>query len=160
NRGFAHYEDALVFDRWGICWQQVLNSTYLSRIAALQIYRRRNEEMPDVPEQPVRSEPATKVEEQREAQRALIRDKRVAAKRARKDAPEINREFLRWVEANRDRPFFAFLNYMDAHDPFSRREEFVQGLEPSDSAMPAAPSADWLTNEMAASRLDYESCLA
>jgi arylsulfatase A-like enzyme len=35
-----------------------------------------------------------------------------------KDARKISDDFLRWVEAHRDRPFFAFLNYMDAHDPY------------------------------------------
>jgi arylsulfatase A-like enzyme len=37
---------------------------------------------------------------------------------ARKDAAEVNREFLGWLDHNPDRPFFAFLNYMDAHGPF------------------------------------------
>ena len=38
----------------------------------------------------------------------------------RKDASTINREFFAWL-SRRDqpgRPFFAFLNYMDAHDPY------------------------------------------
>jgi arylsulfatase A-like enzyme len=35
-----------------------------------------------------------------------------------KDARKISDDFLRWVEARRDRPYFAFLNYMDAHDPY------------------------------------------
>jgi arylsulfatase A-like enzyme len=38
----------------------------------------------------------------------------------RKDAGGINREFLGWLGARPDkaRPFFAFLNYYDAHDPY------------------------------------------
>ncbi len=35
----------------------------------------------------------------------------------RKTAPYITDEFLTWVE-RRDRPFFAFLNYMDAHNDY------------------------------------------
>ncbi|HET6680167.1 MAG TPA: sulfatase [Gemmatimonadaceae bacterium] len=35
----------------------------------------------------------------------------------RKRAPEVVREFLDW-EAGRDRPFFAFLNFFDAHEPY------------------------------------------
>lgn len=36
-----------------------------------------------------------------------------------KDAPRVNRDTLRWLDARRtDRPFFAFLNYIDAHDPY------------------------------------------
>jgi arylsulfatase A-like enzyme len=38
----------------------------------------------------------------------------------RKDAARINRDFLRWVDGRGapDRPFFAFLNYYDAHHPY------------------------------------------
>ncbi|AGA25964.1 sulfatase [Singulisphaera acidiphila] len=36
----------------------------------------------------------------------------------RKDAGEINRAALTWIAKQSDRPFFAFLNYLDAHDPY------------------------------------------
>ncbi|HXE57647.1 MAG TPA: sulfatase, partial [Gemmatimonadales bacterium] len=36
----------------------------------------------------------------------------------RKSAAEINRAFLGWIESVGDRPFFAFLNYYDAHEPY------------------------------------------
>jgi arylsulfatase A-like enzyme len=38
----------------------------------------------------------------------------------RKGAAVVNREFLNWLSERRqpDRPFFAFLNYLDAHDPY------------------------------------------
>jgi arylsulfatase A-like enzyme len=36
----------------------------------------------------------------------------------RKRASEINREFYDWLEGNGERPFFAFLNYFDLHDPY------------------------------------------
>jgi arylsulfatase A-like enzyme len=36
----------------------------------------------------------------------------------RKNARAVNREFLDWLSNNGDRPFFAFLNYFDAHDPY------------------------------------------
>ena len=36
----------------------------------------------------------------------------------RKDARAINREFLDWLASHGERPFFAFLNYFDAHDPY------------------------------------------
>src|SRR5262245_46467078 len=35
----------------------------------------------------------------------------------RKTAHEINRAFLSWLELQNERPFFAFLNYLDAHEP-------------------------------------------
>jgi len=36
----------------------------------------------------------------------------------RKSAERINHDFLRWVDRRRNRPFFAFLNYYDAHEPY------------------------------------------
>lgn len=36
----------------------------------------------------------------------------------RKPASEINRAALDWVARRGDRPFFAFLNYIDVHDPY------------------------------------------
>jgi arylsulfatase A-like enzyme len=37
---------------------------------------------------------------------------------SRKDAATINREFLDWLSSQGKQPFFAFLNYFDAHDPY------------------------------------------
>jgi len=36
----------------------------------------------------------------------------------RKDVDRINRDFLAWLDGRPDRPFFAFLNYFDAHEPY------------------------------------------
>jgi arylsulfatase A-like enzyme len=36
----------------------------------------------------------------------------------RKSAAMINRDALSWLDAHGDRPFFVFLNYFDAHDPY------------------------------------------
>jgi arylsulfatase A-like enzyme len=36
----------------------------------------------------------------------------------RKSAEQVNRDFLRWLSVETRRPFFAFLNYFDAHDPY------------------------------------------
>ncbi|MFO0839381.1 MAG: sulfatase [Phycisphaerae bacterium] len=36
----------------------------------------------------------------------------------RKRAPQLNHEFLAWLDSVHDRPFFALLNYFDAHDPY------------------------------------------
>ena len=35
-----------------------------------------------------------------------------------KNAERLNRDALTWIDANRSRPFFVFLNYLDAHDPY------------------------------------------
>lgn len=37
---------------------------------------------------------------------------------ARKHAEDINRSLLSWLERDPQRPFFAFVNYYDAHDPY------------------------------------------
>jgi arylsulfatase A-like enzyme len=34
------------------------------------------------------------------------------------DAGDVNRRFLRWIEHRSDRPFFAFINYFEAHTPY------------------------------------------
>lgn len=36
----------------------------------------------------------------------------------RKNAADLNREFLAWLDDRPPRPFLAFLNYFDAHDPY------------------------------------------
>ena len=36
----------------------------------------------------------------------------------RKRAGDVNQAFLRWLDANSRRPFFAFLNYMEVHAPY------------------------------------------
>ena len=36
----------------------------------------------------------------------------------RRYGPDINREFLTWLRNEPRRPYFAFLNYMDAHEPY------------------------------------------
>jgi arylsulfatase A-like enzyme len=36
----------------------------------------------------------------------------------RKRAEDSNRALLRWVEGDQTHPFFAFVNYMDTHDPY------------------------------------------
>ena len=35
-----------------------------------------------------------------------------------KYAEDVNREFLDWVDRRTDRPFFGFINYIDAHSPY------------------------------------------
>jgi arylsulfatase A-like enzyme len=51
----------------------------------------------------------------------------------RKDANRINSDFLAWLPTRGDRPFFAFLNYMDAHAPYEppSHAERHFGLQPT-----------------------------
>ena len=53
---------------------------------------------------------------------ALVRlgdDPRIALTvHRRKNAAQINRDALDWLSSHQGKPFFAFLNYIDAHDPY------------------------------------------
>ncbi|NIR49734.1 sulfatase-like hydrolase/transferase [candidate division KSB1 bacterium] len=42
----------------------------------------------------------------------------------RKSAEDVNRAFLDWQAQQHDRPFFGFINYFDAHDPYVAPEPF------------------------------------
>ncbi len=35
-----------------------------------------------------------------------------------KNAERLNRDLLSWIDARKGQPFFAFVNYLDAHDPY------------------------------------------
>lgn len=52
----------------------------------------------------------------------------------RKYARDVNDEFLSWVDGLDDRPFFAFLNYFDAHAPYELHEEYLESLTAVDPA--------------------------
>ena len=47
----------------------------------------------------------------------------------RKNAREVNAELLRWVSALEGRPFFAFLNYFDSHQPYNPPQPFDRLFE-------------------------------
>jgi arylsulfatase A-like enzyme len=38
---------------------------------------------------------------------------------------DVNREFLRWLDRTPGRPYFAFLNYFDAHEPYQPPERYL-----------------------------------
>jgi arylsulfatase A-like enzyme len=51
----------------------------------------------------------------------------------RKPAPRITNDFLRWLDrVPSGRPFFAFLNYFDAHQPYLPPAEFDERFGPTD----------------------------
>jgi arylsulfatase A-like enzyme len=88
----------------------------------------------------------------------------------RKDAPTINRELLRWLDhRSDDRPFLAFLNYYDAHDPYMTPVEPARrfGLRPS-SAADIALLEGWhraggrkrTAREVQLARDCYDDCIA
>jgi arylsulfatase A-like enzyme len=53
----------------------------------------------------------------------------------RKRADVINEEVLRWVDRDRQRPFFAFLNYFDVHDPYGAPRSYPKPAWPQQSSI-------------------------
>lgn len=49
----------------------------------------------------------------------------------RVNAASINREFLDWIDGRGDRPFFAMLNYYDAHGPYLPPAPFDRRFSPT-----------------------------
>jgi arylsulfatase A-like enzyme len=88
----------------------------------------------------------------------------------RKDAPTVNRDALAWIDGRpKDRPFFAFLNYYDAHDPYLTPVEPTRrfGLRPTSRA-DFATLQDWhrvdkhklTAREVELARDCYDDCIA
>ena len=48
----------------------------------------------------------------------------------RKNAEELNRDFLSWLSNKAERPFFVFLNYFDAHTPYLPPASFATKFGP------------------------------
>lgn len=57
----------------------------------------------------------------------------------RQSAEDINLKFLRWLPANSERPFFAFLNYFDAHEPYLPPPPFDRKFGPGRKNRYATP---------------------
>ena len=100
DRGFAHYQD------YGLDWLSAVRTVHLVDLTLKTI----NSVSPTLGGS-IAGRPGSAGEEL-----AL----RVFALPDRKDAGVVNREFLNWLarEDGSRRPFFAFLNYVDAHAPY------------------------------------------
>ncbi len=100
---------------------------------------------------------------------APARPVRVSLDFDRKPAATVRREFTDWLDTHEPRPFFAFLNFFDAHDPYlppappahpfgetprTRRESMI--LRDWGMLARAAPALEFL--ELA--RDSYDDCLA
>jgi arylsulfatase A-like enzyme len=44
----------------------------------------------------------------------------------RKRSPRVSEEFLSWLDDQQERPYFAFLNYFDAHNPYESAQAFEE----------------------------------
>lgn len=76
---------------------------------------------------------------------------------ARKSAADVNREFLRWLDRVGERPFFTFLNYMDAHTPYDPPPPFA-GRFVTPGARPHAMEGEMRSEDSL--RDEYDCCIA
>jgi len=90
--------------------------------------------------------------------------------RARPKAPHITDRFLQWHDKHQDQPYFAFLNYFDAHGPYLPPEPFASkfGATRPPFSVPvdlrrklANKEPGWLSREeIDLERNAYDGCLA
>ncbi|WP_210420434.1 sulfatase [Aquisphaera giovannonii] len=89
--------------------------------------------------------------------------------RQSRDGARLNEAFLRWLAGRRvDRPFFAFLNYYDAHDPYIPPRAFAgrfgtrpQGPADEEFLMQfARPTRNFGLREAVLARDCYDDCIA
>jgi len=89
--------------------------------------------------------------------------------RRRKDAARINRDFLDWLsEQEKGRPFFAFLNFFDAHSPYLLPEGCDRRFGRAETAAELAVLQDWDNrpkqnipeNEVTLVSDAYDDCIA
>ena len=83
----------------------------------------------------------------------------------RKSAAELNHDFLTWISRNDQRPFFAFLNYFDAHEPFLPPSPFATTFGPNgrpkkNLIMAPEQNRNWTENEIQLERDAYDGSIA
>ncbi len=87
----------------------------------------------------------------------------------RKDAARVNREFLDWLDKGRDTPFFAFMNFFDAHDPYIVPRAAARPFEsPAMSRADFTMLRDWQklnkpslhADQLALAPRAYDDCIA
>jgi arylsulfatase A-like enzyme len=76
----------------------------------------------------------------------------------RKTAQEVNKDFLRWLSRQDERPFFAFLNYMDAHAPYVPPKPFDVMFGPKRPDVPL--KRGWSLQEIFELRNGYDGSIA
>jgi len=64
---------------------------------------------------------------------------------ARKRAPQVNQELLSWIDQDRSKPFFAFINYFDVHEPYQPLDPYRKMFNRADTNA-APPQIDQRIN--------------
>ncbi|HWP48980.1 MAG TPA: sulfatase [Candidatus Limnocylindrales bacterium] len=75
-------------------------------------------------------------------------------------AEEINEDFLSWLSCHNSRPFFVFLNYMDAHAPYLPPKPFDTLFGPKRPRPDKSVRRTWSPQEIQVERDAYEGCIA
>lgn len=78
----------------------------------------------------------------------------------RKSAADVNREFLAWLAERPRKPFFAFLNYFDAHAPYAPPPPFDMKFGAGGPQADLAVRRSWSRQEIQRSMDAYDSVLA
>lgn len=79
----------------------------------------------------------------------------------RKSAADVNRAFLHWLDVQTEHPFFAFLNYFDAHDPYVPPAAFASLFDESRPYHPQVnPYRQYDPQAVSAMQTAYDRCLA
>ncbi|HSK18814.1 MAG TPA: sulfatase [Longimicrobiales bacterium] len=93
----------------------------------------------------------------------LLRTAGIDEKLVRKSGRSLTDDFLSWQDANPGRPFFAFLNYFDAHAPYLPPDSLAGRFGPrrQKRAMHDLSNFNgWKPDEIAAERAAYKESLA
>ncbi len=148
NQGFTHYED-YVLERLGPLRTAVLINSTLKNVFELSL--------------PFHDGIAQKI-------RTWLSDLFFSAER--KPASRVNSEFTRWLDRRSQpaRPFFVFLNYLDAHTPYllppGSEHRFGPKMGPSDDEMQLLVSWDLIDKVNLPPRIvsaacdAYDNCIA
>jgi arylsulfatase A-like enzyme len=91
--------------------------------------------------------------------RDLVGDREVLG---RKHAPLVSQGFLNWVTSRNETPFFAFLNYFDAHDPYLPPLEFLPQYAPQrpKSNILRSEIEQFTLRDLQELRDSYDGCIA
>jgi arylsulfatase A-like enzyme len=78
----------------------------------------------------------------------------------RKTAEDVNEDFLDWLSQNHGRPFFAFLNYMDAHAPYLPPKPFDIMFGPQRARPDVSVRRTWSAQEIQVEQDAYDGSIA
>jgi arylsulfatase A-like enzyme len=77
-----------------------------------------------------------------------------------KRATEVNEDFLSWLSHNTSRPFFVFLNYMDAHAPYISPKPFDTLFGPKRTRPDKSVRRTWSPQQIQMELDAYDGCIA